>query len=240
MTFCGQCGLQLSPGMTRCPRCGTLVEEPGMANGELHTDDPTMASHSILSQYQQANQANQFNQTRQSSPLPNPNTPRPPLILRSSNPNEYDNSSATSQTRSVNQPVPSSPSSYPPNNFAPGAPGTRDLGMQDMRTGYQGYPPSNGNYAPSSPYPPNSAPGNYPTYSSQGNFSHPSMPTASTGYPGSGPAQSMGYAQTPGPYQSSSTARNAQGKKIAMALIIVGLALILCAIVLFALGQSLL
>ena len=27
MIFCGQCGLQLAAGTTRCPRCGATVEE---------------------------------------------------------------------------------------------------------------------------------------------------------------------------------------------------------------------
>lgn len=50
MIFCGQCGLQLAPGSTRCPRCGAMVEEPQTAalTEELHSDDPTIASASII------------------------------------------------------------------------------------------------------------------------------------------------------------------------------------------------
>src|SRR5436305_3272846 len=43
MTFCGHCGLQLPPGSTRCPRCGS-VTEPDLAVEDLHTDDPTIAA----------------------------------------------------------------------------------------------------------------------------------------------------------------------------------------------------
>ena len=48
MIFCGQCGFQLSPGIARCPRCGTAVDTniPTVA-GETHTDDPTIASPSL-------------------------------------------------------------------------------------------------------------------------------------------------------------------------------------------------
>jgi ketosteroid isomerase-like protein len=47
MTFCGQCGFQLPPGVTHCPRCGTVVEANITVAGETHTDDPTVASPSL-------------------------------------------------------------------------------------------------------------------------------------------------------------------------------------------------
>jgi Tfp pilus assembly protein PilX len=48
MTFCGQCGFQLSPGVARCPRCGTAVDTNlTTVAGETHTDDPTVASPSL-------------------------------------------------------------------------------------------------------------------------------------------------------------------------------------------------
>ena len=43
MVFCGQCGLQLPPGTTQCPRCGASVDADVPA-GEFHADDPTVAS----------------------------------------------------------------------------------------------------------------------------------------------------------------------------------------------------
>jgi ketosteroid isomerase-like protein len=48
MTFCGQCGFQLPPGVLRCPRCGTPVDTNlTTVAGETHTDDPTIASPSL-------------------------------------------------------------------------------------------------------------------------------------------------------------------------------------------------
>jgi hypothetical protein len=47
MIFCGQCGLQLPPGATRCPRCGTPVEGD-TAVEEFYGDDPTVASSPYL------------------------------------------------------------------------------------------------------------------------------------------------------------------------------------------------
>ena len=234
MTFCGQCGLQLSPGSTRCPRCGAVVEEPGMANGELHTDDPTMASQAVLSQYQQSQHPEPSQQPQQSNP--NSNTPRPPLILRSSG-NDYDNSSASSQTRSVEYPPQAAQNGYAPNTVN-GRPGTQNLGTPAMGTGYPGYPPpSNGNYPAQGSYPTNATPANYPTYSTPGGYPGPPMQTIEPNYASQISAPPTGYPQAPSQYQQSSF--NARNRKIGMVLIVVGLFCILCAIILFALGQGL-
>ncbi len=47
MIFCGQCGLQLAPGNTVCPRCG-MVTQPDLSMEESHIDDPTVASLSTI------------------------------------------------------------------------------------------------------------------------------------------------------------------------------------------------
>src|SRR5579875_2441136 len=48
MFFCGQCGFQVAPGMTRCPRCGAAVDTTNAGPvGDLHSDDPTVASPSF-------------------------------------------------------------------------------------------------------------------------------------------------------------------------------------------------
>lgn len=46
MVFCGQCGFQLAPGTTRCPRCGafTDVDTSAATVDALHADDPTSLS----------------------------------------------------------------------------------------------------------------------------------------------------------------------------------------------------
>ena len=50
MFFCGQCGFQIAPGMTRCPRCGAAVDTTNAGPaGDLHSDDPTIASPSLSS-----------------------------------------------------------------------------------------------------------------------------------------------------------------------------------------------
>jgi len=43
VVFCGQCGLQLSPDIARCPRCGTMTEIAADSNIEpLQADAPTI------------------------------------------------------------------------------------------------------------------------------------------------------------------------------------------------------
>ena len=45
MAFCGQCGLQLPPGKTACPRCGTPTEpEFDLVAEDPHENDPTLAA----------------------------------------------------------------------------------------------------------------------------------------------------------------------------------------------------
>lgn len=48
MFFCGQCGFQVAPGVTRCPRCGAAVNTGNASqSGEWHGDDQTVASPSF-------------------------------------------------------------------------------------------------------------------------------------------------------------------------------------------------
>jgi hypothetical protein len=47
MIFCGQCGLQLAPGTTICPRCSTIVEELKADIDASHANDNTTAGQSI-------------------------------------------------------------------------------------------------------------------------------------------------------------------------------------------------
>jgi hypothetical protein len=90
MIFCGQCGLQLAPGTTHCPRCGATVDEA--ANGqasEVHADDATMASHSLT------------------APSPTgspPASPPQPLILRPGDRSDYGSQVAYDATSRMEAP----------------------------------------------------------------------------------------------------------------------------------------
>jgi len=44
MLFCGQCGLQLAPGSTACPRCGSVTQPALPPIENPHFDDPTIQS----------------------------------------------------------------------------------------------------------------------------------------------------------------------------------------------------
>ncbi len=64
MVFCGQCGLHLPAGTTRCPRCGTVSDTT--SNGGVDTfptDAPTIASLT----YTQPSQANTYPSTPHTS-----------------------------------------------------------------------------------------------------------------------------------------------------------------------------
>ena len=47
MVFCGQCGYQLSPGSTTCPRCGAPTDADQIAY-DPGTYNPTEISHAVL------------------------------------------------------------------------------------------------------------------------------------------------------------------------------------------------
>ncbi|GCE17065.1 zinc ribbon domain-containing protein [Dictyobacter kobayashii] len=215
MIFCGQCGLQLAPGSTRCPRCGAAIEEANAdMGGELHTDDATIATPSLLAQ----------NQT--------PSQPQAgggqPLILRPGNSapgnNDYGTRmpyDATSMMESTSQPQ------SPP-----------------MGNSYPGYPPQTGaGYAPQSGgnYPTQSG-GNYPTQQNMyPDFTTHGAGAYGSGmsYPNQ-PQQSMGYPQVPNQYQQNEhAARAARGRTTGLILVLCGLIFILTAVVLFALQSGL-
>jgi hypothetical protein len=68
MIFCGQCGLQLAPGTTRCPRCGATVEEGKAAEDAKNANNYTIAGQSLPN-------------LSQAGPVM-PGAPPQPLILR--------------------------------------------------------------------------------------------------------------------------------------------------------------
>ncbi len=76
MTFCGQCGLQLASGETRCPRCGTLVEpdfhmtNPTRPAGAYEPNAPTTQSPSLLGRQPQPPIGPSTQQSQQKLVLP--------------------------------------------------------------------------------------------------------------------------------------------------------------------------
>ncbi len=159
MIFCGQCGMQLAPGSTRCPRCGAAVDptDVGVKKEELHQDDPTVASPSLLVR----------NQPLQ--PLPGN---QPPLVLRPDGGSTYDVQSAGYEaTRRVEAP-----------DYRTGYPTQQSAGP----VSYAGYPPQSGAYPnPTTPmaYPDYSQPlGSGGVYPTQGMSYSGLTPQMNTGY----------------------------------------------------------
>ncbi len=138
MIFCGQCGLQLAPGTTRCPRCNAVVDETATQQGELHVDDPTVASPSLLGR-SQAPQPPQAPQTAQVPGSSGQSGAPQPLILRPhAGENNYSSQAAYDATRMIDAPTH----------------GTQ-VPQQNMGASYAGnFPPqSGGNYQAQTGYP---------------------------------------------------------------------------------------
>lgn len=225
MIFCGQCGLQLAPGSTRCPRCGATIDETGASTtgGEFHADDATVATPSLLNRNPPASQ-----------------TPagQKPLILRpgtsgaQTNINDYGTNApldyeATSMMEQANQ------------NPA-----------QQMGSSYPGYPPQSGGNYPSQNsgrYPTQSG-GNYPPqnmYPGSGTTHGGGTYGTGMSYPNMPPQQmDMGYGQPQAQnqyqqQQAEQAARAARGRTTGLILVLCGLIFILTAVFLFALQSGL-
>lgn len=218
MIFCGQCGLQLASGSTRCPRCGAIIEETSKQAGELHSDDPTVATPSLQNQPTASTQQAQQSQLNQQ-----------PLILRpSSNPGgtqaPYNNYEETSMMERSNPPLsPQMGNSYP-GYPAPGYPPQQSGSSYPSQSG--------GSYPPQGMYPPDYATGtNTGNYGSRPGMSYPNMPPL-------GMQSQMGasYPSASGQYQQDEhAARAARGRTTGLILVLCGLIFILGAVILFAL-----
>ena len=126
MIFCGQCGFQLAPGTTQCPRCGAKVEETNGQPTELHSDDATIATHSM---------------TVRNTPGQSQVSPPQPLILRpGANSNDYGSQMAYDATSRVEAP-----------NYGTQIPQNPHLGSAYPSSYPQqsgsAYPPPQGNYS---------------------------------------------------------------------------------------------
>ncbi|HVB22618.1 MAG TPA: hypothetical protein VNG51_11780 [Ktedonobacteraceae bacterium] len=162
MLFCGQCGLQLAPGSTACPRCGSVtqpalppldnphsddltiksdprlpLQQPPIALDNPYSEDPTIASDPGLPQYPPRTPFPQ-------SPGYSPISPTP----GSSNPYPMGYAPGTPTP----SPLPTERVSHPgipgyPNNIPPGSVDYSTQHMQDTRFPPQG----NLNYPPSTP-----------------------------------------------------------------------------------------
>ena len=133
MVFCGQCGLQLAPESTTCPRCGS-VTEPDLSIEDPHLNDPTIVTsfsapqtpqpHVPDVQHPPISQAPQQPQRLVLRPDSNPgyHTPAPyePTSMMTtpvSPPNQqaYDEYSPQSGGTYPTQPAPYSGSAFPNN-----------------------------------------------------------------------------------------------------------------------------
>jgi hypothetical protein len=212
MVFCGQCGLQLAPGSTRCPRCGAAVEGSDMtAAGELYSNDQTIASASPSSLLTQQNDQQQ-----------------PPLILRPDTPgvgssgNTYGTQTATynydattnyDATSLIDQPTYQAPHTQMGGSYAnyPTQFDERGYPMQNP-----GYPVQNGSgYG----YPLQNPGGGYQT-----GMSYPPQ---------------TGYQLMQGNYQQEERdSVNARGRTTGLVLVLLGLIMVLSAVILFAIQQN--
>ncbi|GCE25023.1 hypothetical protein KDA_05070 [Dictyobacter alpinus] len=220
MIFCGQCGLQLAPGSTRCPRCGAAIDEASATTeGEFHADDATVATPSLLNR---------------NSPTSQPPAGQKPLILRPGTSGTQANSNDYGT----------------PDSFDYDSTSVMEQANQNPAGGsYPGYPPqtntgfptqSGGNY-------PTQSGGNYPSQMYTGSGTTQGGGAYGTGmsYPNLPQQQmEMGYSQPhlQNPYQQQQAelaARAARGRTTGLILVLCGLIFILTAVVLFALQSGL-
>lgn len=145
MLFCGQCGFQLAPGTTRCPRCGAAVDATNEGRaGELHNDDATIASPSFTPQHS--------SQLGVQQPL----TPgeQQQLVLRPESSADYGAQTAYGPTSHVDAQTnyPTNRPSYP----GYGPPGNQDYYTSNVPGSYM--TPGGGNYQIQQPFYPGYGP----------------------------------------------------------------------------------
>jgi len=150
MVFCGKCGLQLTPGMTTCPRCGTPTD-PELISEDSQPNSPTIASSSTFG-------VNQPHAGPQSPFSPGPDIPeqQQPLVL---GPTGIDYTAAEQMAGEPTSVMGSQTPAMP--------------GQIPARTSYQGYAPQGAaNYPQQRAF--------YPDYVAQGGPTYQHYPTSST------------------------------------------------------------
>lgn len=111
MIFCGQCGFQLSPGDTTCPRCGAQTEA-NLLDKDPGINNPTEISHAIL-------ESPRRNQMSQTGPTIAPHAPQQPLRLGSDTSNyQTANDETTSMMEAQTYPPQQGYNTYPPQQMA--------------------------------------------------------------------------------------------------------------------------
>ncbi len=149
MVFCGKCGLQLTSGMTACPRCGTPTD-PELILEDSQPNSPTIAASSTFG-------VNQPHAGPQGPVSPGPAIPaqQQPLILGPAGINyTAAEHMATETTNMMGSQAPAMPGQIP------------------GRTSYPGYAPQG-----AANYPQQRA--SYPGYAAQGGPAYPQYGTSS-------------------------------------------------------------
>ncbi|GHO42683.1 hypothetical protein [Ktedonospora formicarum] len=221
MVFCGQCGLQMAPGTTRCPRCGAVVESGQSAqNPDINgANDQTVESQSFFTPHAQAGRPQPGTHASQ------PGGPQP-ILLRGSD-NAYNQQNAFDATSMVDAQTNMNPgpgmmqqrggtytpgSNYPPSqsSFPSMQPGS---GYGASQPGIQNYPPSNPSFqVPNAPQ--SGGPYSFPGFAQQ--------------------QQNPAFQGSPAEQQSSEIkAISSRGRTTALISILVGMLFILVAMVLF-------
>ncbi len=102
MDFCGQCGYQLAPEDTRCPRCGAVIEpgEPA-ATGNMHPNAPTEQARSFI-----ANRPAPTSTQGYTNPPTQQNEMQQKLVLRPGwNGDNYSTAASSDATSMMDQPM---------------------------------------------------------------------------------------------------------------------------------------
>lgn len=206
MVFCGQCGQQMAPGTTRCPRCGAAVEngQSGQNYDVTGSNDQTVESQSFFApQPQQAARPYSGGSTANLGGHPSQGGPQP-IMLRGADQN-YGTQNAYDATSMMD--AHTNMGGYPPSQ--PGLSGMQQpmgRGYQASQSSFANAPQSGGQYS-------------YPGFAQpQGSFT---------------PQGNMAYQQGQPAENSTTTSATTRGRTTALVTILVGMLFILVAMVLF-------